>query len=139
MALEDARRLQYDRLLIAPGSASRVPPVRGIEDAGVCYHWTLADTRKIEAKLTGARSCFVIGAGFISLLTVSALIKVAGLKYTVVEITAHVTPQVLEPEGCRALERAMREKGIDVLLGEQVAGIERGKSGYAITLAGGRP
>jgi len=138
VTLEDGRRLQYDRLLIATGSASRVPPVRGIEDADVCYHWTLADTRKIEAKLNGARSCFVIGAGFISLLTVSALIKVAGLKFTVVEIADQVMPQLLDPEGGRALEKAMREKGIDVLLGEQVAGIERGKSGYAITLAGGR-
>src|SRR3990172_3066293 len=71
VTLEDGRRLPYDRLLIATGSASRVPPVRGIEDAGVCYHWTLADTRKIEAKLTGTRSCFVICARFISLLTVS--------------------------------------------------------------------
>jgi len=138
VTLEDGRRLQYDRLLIATGSASRVPPVRGIEDAGVCYHWTLADTRKIEAKLTGARSCFVIGAGFISLLTLSALIKVAGLKYTVVEIADQVMPQLLDPEGGRALEKAMREKGIDVLLGEQAAGIERAGAGYGVTLKGGR-
>jgi len=138
VTLEDGRRLQYDRLLIATGSASRVPPVRGIEDADVCYHWTLADTRKIEAKLNGARSCFVIGAGFISLLTVSALIKVAGLKFTVVEIADQVMPQLLDPEGGRALEKAMREKGIDVLLGEQVAGIERAGAGYGVTLKGGR-
>ena len=42
--LEDGRSLPYDKLLIATGSASRVPPVSGIEDADVCYHWTLADT-----------------------------------------------------------------------------------------------
>src|SRR3990170_2556271 len=145
VTLEDGRRLQYDRLLIATGSASRVPPVRGIEDADVCYHWTLADTRNIERKLNGARGCFVIGAGFISLLTVSALIKIAALKYTVVEIAGQVMPQLLDPEGGRALERVMREKGVDVLLGEQVAGIEpclpagrRGKSGYGVTLKGGK-
>ena len=138
VSLEDGRRLQYGRLLVATGSASRVPPLRGIEDAGVCYHWTLADSRKIEEQVKGARSCFVIGAGFISLLTVSALIKVAGLKYTMVEIADQVMPQLLDPEGGRALERAMREKGMDLLLGEQVAGIERGGAGYGVTLKGGR-
>ena len=49
--LEDGRALSYDKLLIATGSASRVPPVQGIEDADVCYHWTLADTRKLEQQM----------------------------------------------------------------------------------------
>src|SRR3990172_11241485 len=111
VSLDDGRSLPYDRLLIATGSASRVPPIAGIEDAGVCYHWTLADTRKIEEQMEGARSCFVIGAGFISLLTVSALVKVADLQYTVVEIADQVLPQLLDAEGGRALERAMSGEG----------------------------
>src|SRR3990172_9585396 len=138
VTLEDGRRLPYDRLLIATGSASRVPPVRGIEDADVCYHWTLADTRNIERKLNGARSCFVIGAGFISLLTVSALIKIAALKYTVVEIADQVMPQLLDPEGGRVLEKAMREKGIDVVLGDVASSIERRNGGYRITMKSGK-
>ena len=138
VALDDGRSLPYDRLLIATGSASRVPPIAGIGDAGVCYHWTLADTRKIEEQMEGARSCFVIGAGFISLLTVSALVKVADLQYTVVEIADQVMPQLLDAEGGRALERAMSEKGTGLLLGELVAGIERSKSGYGVTLKGGK-
>ena len=135
ITLRGAEYYEADRVEVMAGAGGAGP--RSVA-AAVAPHWPLADTRKIEAKLNGARSCFVIGAGFISLLTVSALIKVAGLKYTVVEIADQVMPQLLDPEGGRALERAMREKGIDVLLGEQVAGIERGKSGYAITLAGGR-
>ncbi|HET8945050.1 MAG TPA: FAD-dependent oxidoreductase, partial [Dehalococcoidia bacterium] len=69
-----APAMNYDKLLIATGSESRVPPVLGIEDADPCYHWTLADTQKIQRQMADAKSCFVIGAGFISLLTVSALI-----------------------------------------------------------------
>jgi NAD(P)H-nitrite reductase large subunit len=140
VSLEDGRSLSYDKLLIATGSTSRVPPIQGIEEADVCYHWTLADTRKIEEQVRGAGSCFVIGAGFISLLTVSALIKVAGLKYTVVEIADQVMPQLLDPEGGRALEKGMREQGIEVVLGEQVAAIERSArgGGYGVTLKGGK-
>jgi nitrite reductase (NADH) large subunit len=145
LTLDDGRALSYDKLLIATGSASRVPPVQGIEDAGVCYHWTLADTRKLEQQMERARTCFVIGAGFISLLTVSALIKAAPLKYTVVEIADQVMPQLLDKTGGDALERGMREKGIDVLLGDSVTSIERrntgvagGRGGYTVHLRGGK-
>ncbi len=142
--LEDGRALSYDKLLIATGSTSRVPPVQGIEDADVCYHWTLADTRKLEEQMARAKTCFVIGAGFISLLTVSALIKAAPLKYTVVEIADQVMPQLLDETGGRALERGMREKGIDVLLGDSVSAIENsrhsalGTRHYTVTLKSGK-
>src|SRR5207245_1465226 len=131
-------------MLIGTGSASRVPPVQGIEQADVCYHWTLADTRKLEAQMQNAKSCFVIGAGFISLLTLSALIKVANLKYTVVELAEQVMPQLVDRPGGEALERAMREKGIDVLLGDSVDAIEAlnpgvaGSRRYRITLKSGK-
>ena len=139
IGLEDGRSVSYDKLLIGTGSASRVPPVQGIDQADVCYHWTLADTRKLEEQMAKAKTCFVIGAGFISLLTVSALIKAAPLKYTVVEIADQVMPQLLDETGGKALERGMREKGIDVLLGDSVSGIEarNGKS-YSISLGSGK-
>ncbi len=144
IALEDGRSVSYDKLLIGTGSSSRVPPVQGIEDADVCYHWTLADTRKLEEQMARAKTCFVIGAGFISLLTVSALIKAAPLKYTVVEIADQVMPQLLDETGGRALERGMREKGIDVLLGDSVSAIENsrhsalGTRHYTATLKSGK-
>ncbi|HEV8574011.1 MAG TPA: FAD-dependent oxidoreductase, partial [Dehalococcoidia bacterium] len=145
IALEDARSLSYDKLLIATGSTSRVPPVEGIEDADVCYHWTLADTRKLEDQMAPAKTCFVIGAGFISLLTVSALTKAAPLKYTVVEIADQVMPQLLDKTGGDALERGMREKGIAVLLSDSVSAIERrnslsasGGARYGVTLKSGK-
>jgi len=150
VTLENGRDISYDKLLIATGSTSRVPPVLGIDQADVCYHWTLADTRKLEEQMANARNCFVIGAGFISLLTVSALIKTAPLKYTVVEIADQVMPQLLDETGGKALERGMREKGIDVLLGDSVTAIEpspngsgsqpdaRGSRHYSITLGSGK-
>jgi NAD(P)H-nitrite reductase large subunit len=136
--LDDGRSVGYDKLLLATGSLSRVPPVQGIEDADVCYHWTLADTHKLGQQMRNARSCFVIGAGFISLLTVSALIKVAALKYTVVELADRVMPQLLDEKGGQALERGMREKGIEVHLGDSVSAIERKGSGYSVTLKSGK-
>src|SRR2546426_1389350 len=138
LMLDDGRSVSYDKLLIGTGSLSRVPPVKGIEDADVCYHWTLADTRELERQMANAKSCFVIGAGFISLLTLSALIKVAKLKYTVVEIADQVMPQLLDEEGGKALERGMRDKGIDVVLGDSVSAIERRNGSYNITLKSGK-
>jgi NAD(P)H-nitrite reductase large subunit len=137
VTLEDGRGVSYDKLLIGTGSASRVPPVAGIEDADVCYHWTLADTRKLEKQLANAKSCFVIGAGFISLLTVSALVKVAKLEYTVVDVADQVMPQLLDEPAGHALERQMRAKGIEVILGDQVSAIERSGGSYRVSLKSG--
>ena len=137
VTLEDDRSISFDKLLIGTGSASRVPPIAGIEDADVCYHWTLADARKLEKQLVSAQRCFVIGAGFISLLTVSALIKIVNLKYTVVDVADQVMPQLLDEPGGRALERQMRAKGIDIVLGDQVSAIERNGGGYRISLKSG--
>ena len=146
VALDDGRTIAYDKLLIATGSASVVPPVPGLAGADPCYHWTLADTRKLEQQVEGAQSCFVIGAGFISLLTLSALIKVANLRYTVVDIAGQVMPRLLDEAGGRALERAMHEKGIEVGLGDSVASVETRASGagagrparHLVTLKSGR-
>lgn len=131
--LEDGRILSYDKLLIATGSRSRVPPVQGIGEAEVCYHWTLADARRIEQASEGAQHCFVIGAGFISLLTINALLKRAHLRYTVVEIADQVMPQLLDEAAGRRLEEEMRKLGIEVLLGDAVTAIERGRDGRYVT------
>ena len=139
VTLEDGHELSYDKLLIATGSTPRVPPIQGIEEAMVCYHWTLADVRQIEERLEGATTCFVIGAGFISLLTVSALIKKASLKYTIVEIADQVMPQLLDRPGGETLEQEMRRQGIEVILGDSVAAVEKAKNGaYTVHLKGGR-
>jgi nitrite reductase (NADH) large subunit len=137
VTLEDGRSVFHDKLLIATGSTSNIPPIQGIDEADVCYHWTLADTQKLEEQMANAKSCFVIGAGFISLLTVSALIKVANLKYTIVEMADQVMPQLVDEPGGRALERAMREKGIEVVLGDQVSAIERRNGSYQVALKSG--
>src|SRR2546425_13049626 len=57
ITLDDGRTVSYDRLLIATGPTSRVPPVQGIDQADVCYHWTLADTRKLEQQMAKAKAC----------------------------------------------------------------------------------
>jgi len=136
--ISGAPAVSYDKLLIATGSEPHIPPIQGLLDAEPCYHWTLADTQKIQARLTHARSCFVIGAGFISLLTVSALIKVApAMKFTIVEMANYVMPQLLDEPAARALERAMRHKDINLILGDTVASVQRAASGHAITLKSG--
>jgi len=137
--LEDGNTLSYDKLLIATGSRPRVPPIQGIQEADVCYHWTLADARKIEERAQRATDCFVIGAGFISLLTVNALMKRIPLRYTVVEIAEQVMPQLLDQRGAQILEQEMRHQGIHLLLGDSVAAIERDKDGrYSLQLRSGK-
>ncbi len=136
--LEDGSRLGYDRLLIATGSLSSVPPIQGIEDAYVSYHWTLADADRIREATASAKRVVVIGAGFISLLTVTALLD-RGLDFTVVEIADQVMPALLDREAAAMLEQRMRQIGIEVMLGETVTGVSMPMGGKGrVTLASGK-
>src|SRR3990172_7306866 len=118
VALDNGKKLTFEKLLIATGSLPSVPPIQGINEADVCYHWTLADTRKIDASLKGAKKCVVIGAGFISLLTVTALMN-KGLEFTIVEIADQVMPQLLDRPAAAVLEGRMAALGMKVIKGEQ--------------------
>jgi NAD(P)H-nitrite reductase large subunit len=65
LTLADGRAMDYDRLLIAAGSSPVLPPVPGIESAGVLPCWTLADGREIARRAQPGSRVVLLGAGFI--------------------------------------------------------------------------
>ena len=84
--------LPYDKLIIATGSVPRMPPVPGIELAGITTLQSMKDAdslRKVrdERKIKKAA---VIGGGLIGIETCEAL-QLAGIEITVIELL----PQLL--------------------------------------------
>lgn len=63
VALEDARELAYDRLLLAMGAEPRLIPVPGAKLDGVYYLRTLADCEALRACLDAGGHVVVVGAG----------------------------------------------------------------------------
>ena len=109
---------RYDALVLSPGATPVRPPIPGGERM-----LTLRDIDDVDAamaELTVApRTALVIGAGFIGLEMVENLVH-RGLAVTLVELGEQVLPP-LDPEMAGPVAERLRQAGVDVRLGTQVA------------------
>lgn len=94
LALEGGGQLGYDRLLIATGSSPVIPPVPGIDRAGVHGCWTLEDARSIMRRARPGAKVVLLGAGFIGCIILEAL-ACRGTELAVVEMQNRMVPRMM--------------------------------------------
>ncbi|MGI5351959.1 FAD-dependent oxidoreductase [Streptomyces sp. CA-250714] len=136
----DGRQLPYDRLVLATGARTAVPPLPGLRDdtdegsgtlaRGVTALRTLADARRLRrladrARAVGARIA-VLGGGVLGLEAARALVA-RGVAVTVVHPAPHVMDRQLDAPAGRVLGRALRRTGIEQRLGVMAVRWEPGK------------
>lgn len=117
--LEDGTTVPYDRLLIATGASSSMPPVPGINGENVFGLRHLADAKGILKACEGSRRVVIVGGGFVGLEAAYALYG-RGLEVTVVEKMPHILPQQFDIEAARILMRDMQAEGIRFILGRGI-------------------
>ncbi|MBI9115720.1 FAD-dependent oxidoreductase [Sanguibacter suaedae] len=106
----------YDALVLATGSAARVPDVDGIGTggplpAGVHALRTLDDAREIVAATVNARTAVVVGAGVLGLEAACGLAR-RGLAVTVVHGGATVMDRQLAPDAGAVAARTLTHLGV---------------------------
>jgi len=104
----------YDKLLIATGAV----PAGAVTRKRVFHLWTLADMDQVAARLNGAKSAVIVGAGFIGLEAAENL-KGRGLDVTVIQRSNHVLP-TLDAEMAQPLADELVRSGIRLRFGCQV-------------------
>ncbi len=145
---------KYDKLVLSPGAAPIRPPLPGIDLPGIFSLRTVPDARTIRAwldrdmeDLTGGMHSYtgfqtvtkpkravVIGGGFIGLEMAENLIH-RGLDVTVIERDNQVM-NPLDPEMAHLVERYMRKHGVQLVLGDGVAGFQQAADGSLEVLTG---
>jgi nitrite reductase (NADH) large subunit len=124
---EDGQRLPYDSLLIATGSHSFIPPIKGADKKGVFALRSIQDARAISAYGGKMEEVVLIGGGLLGLEAGNALRK-RGKKVTVVEFFPRLLPRQLDTEGAKRLQKMMEEMGFSFRLGaktKEIAGEDR--------------
>lgn len=111
--------LPYDALILSPGASPIRPPIPGIEHALTLRN--IEDTDALDAAAGAAKSAIVIGGGFIG-LEVAENLKLRGLDVTVIEAIDQIMAP-LDPEMITHVHDHMREKGVELILGQQVTEI----------------
>lgn len=119
----------YDDLILSTGASPLRPPIPGIERPG---HFTVRNIPDVERILSWIQDCngcraVVVGGGYIG-LEMAEQLRHRGLNLTVVE----AMPQVmmpLDPEMAAWLHAELKANGVDLHLGDGVAGFEEPKPG----------
>ncbi|MDH4270698.1 MAG: FAD-dependent oxidoreductase [Candidatus Aminicenantes bacterium] len=114
--LGEDRRESYDRLLIANGASSFIPPVKGAEKQGVFSLRTMDDAQAILDYLENHRQVVVIGGGLLG-LEIARAIRSRGAEVEVVEFFDRLLPRQLDAQGASLLRSQIERLGIRVRLG----------------------
>jgi nitrite reductase (NADH) large subunit len=109
-------RLDFDRLLLATGGVSFVPPISGSEKKGVFTLRNLKDANEIIHYGEGIKNVLLIGGGVLGLEAGNSLRK-TGHKISVVEFFPRLLPRQMDPEGAEVLKAQMENMGFTFYLG----------------------
>jgi NADPH-dependent 2,4-dienoyl-CoA reductase/sulfur reductase-like enzyme len=137
----------YAECLVATGAAPAVPPVPGLDGPGVHVLRTFDDARRLRAAVAAAREraaggppprALVLGASFAG-LEVARVLGHAGLETTIVELEPVVLPRVAHPACAQVVQRRLRARGHELLLGAALESVEQrgGRLRVRIREAGG--
>ena len=138
------RRIGYDALVLATGSAPFVPPVPGHDLPG-CYVYRtpedldairVAAQRAMRTTAAGRRSGVVVGGGLLGLEAAHAL-RQLGLSPHVVEIASRLMPMQVDEGGGALLRRFIEGLGVRVYCGQATQAIESDRGRLLVRLSGG--
>ncbi len=133
---EDKQRLSYDSLLIATGSHSFIPPIKGSEKEGVFALRNIQDAQSISAWANDIEDVVLIGGGLLGLEAGNALLKL-GKKVTVVEFFPRLLPRQLDVDGAQRLQKIMEKMGFSFRLGAKTLEISGNNQVAGVLLEGG--
>ena len=133
---KDGRTFQYDKLLLATGGYSFVPPIKGVPADGVFSLRTLDDANAIKERAQRAKKMVLIGGGLLGLEAGNGLRKL-GIEVCVVEFMTRLLPRQMDTEGAALLRKQMEKMGFSFYLGAKTQDIARENSGFTVNLEGG--
>lgn len=131
VVMEGGIEKDYDRLIIAAGAHSFVPPVKGAGQEGVFTLRTIDDAKAIMEYAAGKKTAVVIGGGLLGIEAANSLMAL-GLKVTIVEVFDRLLPRQLDKDSAGVLQSMLEEKGLSFLLPRQAVSITRDGEGLKI-------
>lgn len=127
---EDGEAISYDKLLIATGAYSFIPPVGDFRQAANVFGLRdLADAQQIDRMAGESEQVLVVGSGLVGMDAAYAFLE-QGKEVTVVEMADRILPLQLDETAGKPYQRAFEEHGCRFVLGRKAAGTvmnEKGK------------
>lgn len=136
VVMTEHQQLPYDRLLLATGSHSFIPPIQGVDKTGVFALRTIQDARDITAFARDIQDVVLIGGGLLGLEAGNALRRL-GKRVMVVEFFPRLLPRQLDMDGAKRLQKLMENMGFSFRLGAKTEKISGDDPVEGVVLEGG--
>ncbi|MCX6012419.1 MAG: FAD-dependent oxidoreductase [Chloroflexi bacterium] len=122
---------KYDKLVISTGATPKSLPIPGRELKNVFTLNKLEDVKAIKSTLisNSYKKAVIVGAGLIGMEMAEAF-TVSGLQTTVVESLDWPLSTMLDQEMAVHVEKHLRDKGVNLVLGKKVQALEGSTDGY---------
>lgn len=113
----------YDKLIITTGSWPIMPRIEGIELENILLSKNFYHSNEIIKKSNEAKNIVVVGAGYIGVELVEAF-EMNGKNVTLIDSMDRIMSKYLDPEFTDIAEKAFRDNGVKLSLGETVQRFE---------------
>ncbi len=114
------------QVILAPGSVTARPPIPGLDLPGVITSTEALDIAQVPARLV------VVGGGVIG-LEFACIYEALGSQVTVLEMMPTLLPGGTDEALAKRLALLFRRRGLSIVTGAEVQGIESAGSGLAVT------
>lgn len=119
--LDDGERVSYDKLLIATGSHTFIPPVENLKGAkNVIGFRNLDDIEALKEAAKTAKHIVVMGAGLVGLDCACGFLEL-GVKVTLVEMAGWLLSKQLDERAARTYQDAFEKEGVAQYYGVGIA------------------
>jgi NAD(P)H-nitrite reductase large subunit len=138
LVLDGGEELSYDKLLIATGSHTFIPPIKGLSEADNYIGFRNIDDIEVLKKVAEtAENIVVLGSGLIGIDCATGFLEM-GVKVTLVDFAGWLLNKQLDERAARSYIDAFKARGVNQYYGVGVSEV-RVKDGsiYEIVLSDG--
>lgn len=112
--LSNQEKISYDKLLIATGASSFIPPVPGLREANNVYGLrNMEDAVDISKKCSSIKNVAVIGAGLVGIDAVVGLLE-RDMNISLIEMAPRILSLQLDDYTAGKYQEAFAAKGVDI-------------------------
>ena len=125
--------LSYDKLLIATGARTSMPPIKGLQGKNVFGLRDVSNAEAIKNAVADAEKVTIIGAGLVGCELATAFADI-GKKVNLVELAPHPLPMQLEEYTGELCIDLLKKHNINVYCNDRAAEVIRDKSELPIAV-----
>lgn len=119
--LETGEKVKYDKLLIATGASSAMPPIRNLKKAKHVYGLrNIEDAYEIKEKAKDCKKIAILGAGLVGIDALIGLLEYKNLDISVIYREPFILNRQLDEYSASVYENKFKELGVKFFKGASV-------------------